>query len=229
MSSMALGRHEHRDVLADDLLGGVAEDPLGPLVPARDDAVEGLRDDDVVGRLDDGREPLVQQLGPPLLRDVAEDEDDADECPCSSRIGAALSSMGRSVPSLAMSTVWLARPRYEARLDDLPHRLLDGLAGLLVDDAEDVFQRLAVGLSGDPAGERLGHGVHVGDAALGVGRQDRVADGREGDLIPGHHRRGGEARLRAVFPRRFGMEGLLGCRLGVHGCEGFSRYSPRPL
>ena len=72
-----LGRHEHRDVLADDLLGRVAEDSLGPLVPARDDAVEVLRDDDVVGRLDDGREPLVQQLGPPLLGDVAEDQDDA--------------------------------------------------------------------------------------------------------------------------------------------------------
>ena len=83
----------------------------------------------------------------------------------------------------------------EARLDDLPDRLLDGLAGLLVDDAEDVFQGLPVGLAGDPAGERLGHGVHVGDAALGVGRQDRVADGREGDLIPGHDRRGGKARL----------------------------------
>ena len=87
----------------------------------------------------------------------------------------------------------------EARLDDLPDRLLDDLAGLLVDDAEDVFQRLPVGLGGDPSGERLGHGVHVGDAALGVGRQDRVADGREGDLIPGHDRRGGEARFGLFF------------------------------
>ena len=43
MSSTSLGRHEHGDVLADDLLGGVAEDPLGPGVPARDDAVEVFR------------------------------------------------------------------------------------------------------------------------------------------------------------------------------------------
>ena len=31
--------------------------------------------------------------------------------PAASRTGAALSSMGRSVPSLAMSSVWLAMPR----------------------------------------------------------------------------------------------------------------------
>ncbi len=33
-----------------------------------------------------------------------------DTPPRSSRIGAALSSIGRSVPSLRMSTVWFARP-----------------------------------------------------------------------------------------------------------------------
>src|SRR6185437_12495603 len=33
-------RHEQADVAADRLLGGIAEDPLGPGVPARDHAVE---------------------------------------------------------------------------------------------------------------------------------------------------------------------------------------------
>src|SRR6185312_9601480 len=43
------GRHEQADVPADGLLGGIAEDPLGPGVPARDHAVKRLADDGVVG------------------------------------------------------------------------------------------------------------------------------------------------------------------------------------
>ena len=47
---------------------------------------------------------------PPGLGHVAEDEDHPSTSPCSPRIGAALSSMGRSVPSLATRTVWFASP-----------------------------------------------------------------------------------------------------------------------
>jgi hypothetical protein len=60
-------RDENRDGLADGLVGGVAEDALGPLVPAHDDAFERLADDGVVGRLDDGREPVGGQLGAPQV------------------------------------------------------------------------------------------------------------------------------------------------------------------
>lgn len=49
-------------------------------------------------------------LGPVLLRDVAEHQNDAGDVPRGSRMGAALSSIGRSVLSRSVSTVWFASP-----------------------------------------------------------------------------------------------------------------------
>ena len=45
------------DRLADHLVGGIAEDPLGAAVPGLDDAVEILTDDGVAGRRHDCGEP----------------------------------------------------------------------------------------------------------------------------------------------------------------------------
>jgi hypothetical protein len=42
---------------ADHLGGGVPEDPLGRRIPGENGPVEGLADDGVVRRLDDGGEP----------------------------------------------------------------------------------------------------------------------------------------------------------------------------
>ena len=55
---LVVGGDEDGHGLADDLVGRVAEDALGPAVPARDDGVERLGDDGVVGRVDDGRQPV---------------------------------------------------------------------------------------------------------------------------------------------------------------------------
>src|SRR5262249_8731852 len=71
-----LGRLQDGDVPADDLVGGVAEDLLGAPVPARDDAIEGLGDDGIVGRFDDGREHLPEFLGPLPPGAAAEDAGD---------------------------------------------------------------------------------------------------------------------------------------------------------
>jgi len=56
---------EDGDGPADDLVGRVAEDVLGRAVPARDAAVERLADDGVLGRLDDGLQPVVRDLRAP--------------------------------------------------------------------------------------------------------------------------------------------------------------------
>jgi hypothetical protein len=49
-------RDDRGDVLADDLRGQVAENPGGTAVPRLDDAVQGLADDGVIRRFDDGGE-----------------------------------------------------------------------------------------------------------------------------------------------------------------------------
>ena len=53
---VAFGGNEHEHRLADDLLRGVAKEPLRPAVPTGDDAVEGFRNDRVVRIFDDRRE-----------------------------------------------------------------------------------------------------------------------------------------------------------------------------
>ena len=50
----AIRRKKNGDRLADHLLGGVAEYPLGGLVPASDDAVQVFADNRVIGRSNDG-------------------------------------------------------------------------------------------------------------------------------------------------------------------------------
>ena len=62
----AFGVDQHRDRLPDDLVGRVPVDQLGGTVPARDDSVERLPDDGVVGGIDDGCEqprPVVGSSG----------------------------------------------------------------------------------------------------------------------------------------------------------------------
>ncbi len=78
----------------------------------------------------------------------------------------------------------IREPTDKPGVDDVPDRLLGGLSGLFVDDAEDVFQAYPEGFRLRPSGERLGDRVHVGDEAIGVRGQDRVADGGEHHLIP---------------------------------------------
>ena len=106
-----LRRDDQGDGLADGLRGGVAEEPLGPGVPRPDDAVEGLADDRVLGRLDDGRQPRLGLLGPLAARSRrGRPAPPRPACPRSSRIGAALSSIGRSVPSRAIEDGVVRQP-----------------------------------------------------------------------------------------------------------------------
>jgi hypothetical protein len=65
----AIPRDQDGHRLADGFLGRIAEHPLGAAIPGLDDAVEILADNGVVGRLDDGREPLreIQEMLPALV------------------------------------------------------------------------------------------------------------------------------------------------------------------
>jgi hypothetical protein len=58
----ALRRDQDGHRLAGGFLGRIAEHALGAAIPGLDDAVEILADNGVVGRLDDGREPLREKF-----------------------------------------------------------------------------------------------------------------------------------------------------------------------
>lgn len=64
-------RKDHRERPADHLVGGVAEDALGPAVPGGDLALERAAHDRVLGVGDDGRQPRPQRVGGLALADVA--------------------------------------------------------------------------------------------------------------------------------------------------------------
>ena len=57
LDAVQLRRDEPVDRLADHLRRGVAEDPLGRLVPAGDGAIEPLADDGVIRRVHNGGQP----------------------------------------------------------------------------------------------------------------------------------------------------------------------------
>ena len=151
-------------MLADDLVGGVAEDPLGGLVPARDDAVEGLADDGIVGRFDDGREHLPRILGPPeatsavrwarlLSRsefsaayfplDVVEDEDDALDVAVVILDGGRAVGDGPTRPVLGREDRMIGEADHDALAEHPSDGILGRLARLLIRNEKDVLNRLS--------------------------------------------------------------------------------------
>src|SRR5580704_14815951 len=69
---------ERRHRFADNLVSGVAEEPLRAFVPACDDAVQIFANDGVVGRIDDGSKKAANALGVVVFGDVAGDFGCAD-------------------------------------------------------------------------------------------------------------------------------------------------------
>ncbi len=76
------------------------------------------------------------------------------------------------------------QPDDHALLQCPQRRVLDRLAGVLVDDAEHVLQGAARGFLGLPADKLLGDRVEEVDPALGVGADDGIADARQRDVQP---------------------------------------------
>ena len=74
-------RNQARDRLPHHLLGAVAEDALGTLVPARDHPFERLRDDGVVGGLDDGGQAHASLELLLAVADVGERADPLTDAP----------------------------------------------------------------------------------------------------------------------------------------------------
>ena len=185
------------DLPFDHLLAPVQEAPgLGPLEELRGVGDRGERVAQLVG--EHGQE-LVLAAGVleqfllvlPPLGDIAEDEDDpidlaagvADGCP--------------AVVDRPLDAVAGDQHRMIGQANDGPigqdslHGVLGRLAGVLVDDPEDLVERPAGRIAARPAAEGLGYGIHEGDPPLSVGGDDRVADA-------GQH--GGEPLLAGLGP-----------------------------
>ena len=104
--------------------------------------------------------------------------------PSASRIGAALSSMGRSVPSLAIRTVWFASPTIVPSSSARSAGFSTGwrVSSLTMRNTSSSVP--ARGLLGLPADELLGDRVEEVDPPLGVGADDGIADARQRDVQP---------------------------------------------
>ena len=64
----------------------------------------------------------------------------------------------------------------DALAENLLDRIIDRLACGFIDQWQHVFQKLAVSFRKIPAGERLGCGIHEGDAPLIIGCNHGVSD-----------------------------------------------------
>ncbi len=174
-----IGWDKDGDGPADDLLGGVAVEPLGPAVPTGDEAVQVLAVDGVLGRLDDHRQLASGRFRLPPLRDVTEDEDHAPQH------SPGVTDRGGAVVNGAFRSVLGDEDRVVRQPDDpaLPQHFLDGvldrLAGMLVHDAEYFFERSPRPLLLRPAGQGHGDFVQRCDPAFAVGRDDGIAHAGE--------------------------------------------------
>ena len=63
------------------------------------------------------------------------------------------------------------------------HRILHGLAGVFVDDVENLFKRFATGFLLPPTREQLGRRIEQFHAAFGVGGDDRIANASKNDAV----------------------------------------------
>src|ERR1700756_397338 len=75
---VTLGRNDQCNVLTDSLRRAVPEHLLGAAVPRCDDAVQGLADYGVIGRLDDRRETCGHYIGLGVGAHDTTDSRDAD-------------------------------------------------------------------------------------------------------------------------------------------------------
>jgi hypothetical protein len=196
-------------LLQDDLLGGVAVDPGGALhgaVWVEEVKVTEIREG-ADAEAGDGFQRGVEVLGAgkdqaglrkefqvalcaAALRNVAEDENDAVECAGGVMDGGAGVVNGdfRAVAAEEQGMVGEADDGAEAA--NLVDGGFDNVAGLFMDDAEDVAEGAADGVGLGPAGEGFGDWVHEDDLAGGLAGDDGVADTAE---------EGGEPDVAASF------------------------------
>jgi hypothetical protein len=142
------------------------------------------------------------------LSHVAEDQDDARDGAAVVDDGGAAVFNGHlaAVPGQERRVVGL--PDHRAQAQHLGRGILGRLPSLLVDNAEHLGEWPPHGVCQGPARQRLGRRVQEDQPGLGVGRDDRVADAREGDRVAALA--GRDAAARAVHRFRQAADGRAG-------------------
>jgi hypothetical protein len=190
-----LGRDDAGDRLADHLARFVAEQALGGGVPRGDHAVDGLADDRVVGRGDDGREARSLHLAHVPIGDVHEQVDAGDHAaggvPQGGRIGQ--EAHPGAVRPFRDGLDPAHRPPF---LERHRHRALVVRQGSAVRPEQPPRPAPLAAADLRTAAPQVGGGlVVVGDASLGVGHVDRYRQCVE-QLGADHH----ATRPKAVTP-----------------------------
>ena len=116
-----------------------------------------------------------------VVGEIAEDEDDAVDISVLIADGGAAVVDGDFGAVLADEEGVVGEADGDSGAEYFFDGALDGVAGVLVDDFEDVGDGFAAGFGEGPAGEGFGDGVHEGDVGVDVGDHDGVADAGEGD------------------------------------------------
>ena len=165
----ALGRNDDRNRLADNLVGGIAEEALCRFVPRRDDTVEVFADDGVIAGFDNGRKATLDALRALVLADIDQYIHGADK-----RAGWIVKWRRKCHVGYAR-TVWplrdglLAATRFPF-LEGKRHRILIVRKRCTVGAEELPGAAPSIDIQPRPAAPKLRRGiVEIGNSTLGVG------------------------------------------------------------
>ena len=195
-------RHQRVDVPAENFLGLISEQSFSGRIerlhPAffvdGDDAVDDVvndRTDAFFGfaesldlEVDLLREQRMLFLGFPARGDIAKDQHRAEQL-SSGVLDRCAAVVDRYFTPVSCDQHGMVRQPDDHAFPHRPQRrVLDRLARLLVDDVEDLRDRLPHRFLLIPAGQRLGDVVEKAHRAVTVGRDHRVADARQRDAQP---------------------------------------------
>ena len=222
----AVSREQPGNRLTDHFLGCVSEDRLGSPVPARDDALERLADDRVVGAFDDSAEIGASIVRFLTLANIDEHVHRADQLArgIAQRCRIGCERDPRAVGPLedrlcaADGTVFLEGHRHRAFI--MPHRAP-------IHRIEPPADAPLIGAKPRLAPGQIGGGpVVIGDAAVRIGDVDRGRQHVQQGTKPSLGGRSVQSHSIGIAQNGGAAGRLIHCRAPVDPCAALSRHKP---
>ena len=160
-------------------------DPSGLEIPVRHDVFPDADIRAAQRQLEGGRWPGGAPPPPPVpaAGRVAEDQDDSADAPPVVDDAVRTVVDGHLCAVSGQQHRVIGQSDHGAQAEYLGRRVLDRLAGLLVDDVEHLREWPSGGFPLRPSRQRLGRRVQENHPRLVVGRDDGVADARQRDRV----------------------------------------------